>query len=223
MTWCTCGKTVTRCSWRATCPCPGDSSSGPSAASIVTWSPPQVRDDPSSETCVPPGHDGTVAKIYKRYFVQSDCYFVLCPFCNSYTERPKCRTLSSPLCQLIRSEADENLAQSKDSSCLRRLDGTFCHSLAPRLQISQLGTRGTQTRLTLLWGKNQWITRLQLVKLVNPPSLICRGVFLLASQAPVRQTALLLPRHGLRSLLHDRLRVLDVVLAGSQGGESQSK
>ena len=159
--------------------------------------------------------------------MQSDCYFILCPLCNSYiivyTERPKCRTLSSPLCQLIRSEADENLAQSKDSSCLRRLDGTFCHSLAPRLQISQLGTRGTQTRLTLLWGKNQWITRLQLVKLVNPPSLICRGVFLLASQAPVRQTALLLPRHGLRSLLHDRLRVLDVVLAGSQGGESPSK
>ena len=61
-----------------------------------------------------------------------------------------------------------------------------------------------------------------LVKLVNPPSLICRGVFLLESQASVRQTALLLPRHGLRALLDDRLRVLDVILAGSQGGECQS-
>ena len=76
--------------------------------------------------------------------------------------------------------------------------------------------------MTLHWGKNQWITRLQLVKLVNPPSLICRGVFLLESQAPVRQTALVLPRHGLRALLDDRLRVLDVILAGSQGGECQS-
>ena len=40
-----------------------------------------------------------------------------------------------------------------------------------------------------------------------------------AGAAAVRPPALLLPGDGLRALLHDGVRVLDVVLAGSQGGE----
>ena len=48
--------------------------------------------------------------------------------------------------------------------------------------------------------------------------VMCRRVFLPAGQTPVRAAALLLPGHRLRALLHDRLRVLDVILAGPQGG-----
>ena len=48
----------------------------------------------------------------------------------------------------------------------------------------------------------------------------CRRVLLSPGEAPVRPAALLLPGDGVRTLLHDGVRVLDVVLAGSQGGES---
>ena len=40
-----------------------------------------------------------------------------------------------------------------------------------------------------------------------------------AGAAAVRPPALLLPGDGLRALLHDGVRVLDVLLAGPQGGE----
>ena len=36
-----------------------------------------------------------------------------------------------------------------------------------------------------------------------------------SGEAPVCQTTLILPRHGLRSLLHDSLRLLDVLLVRS--------
>ena len=42
VTWCTCGKTATPCSWRAISPCQEDSNSERSGASTATWSQPQV-------------------------------------------------------------------------------------------------------------------------------------------------------------------------------------
>ena len=47
----------------------------------------------------------------------------------------------------------------------------------------------------------------------------CRRVLLSPGEAPVRPAALLLPGDGLRALLHDGVRLLDVLLAGPQGGE----
>ena len=47
-----------------------------------------------------------------------------------------------------------------------------------------------------------------------------RGVLLPEGQAPVRPTALLLPGDGLRAVLHDGVRLLDVLLAGPQGGKT---
>ena len=47
---------------------------------------------------------------------------------------------------------------------------------------------------------------------------LSRDVLLPASEAPLLPAALLLHRHRLRSLLHDGLRLLDVLLAGPQGG-----
>ena len=48
-----------------------------------------------------------------------------------------------------------------------------------------------------------------------------RHLLLSPGQDAVRQAALLLHRDCVRALLHDSLRVLDVILAGSQGGESE--
>ena len=42
-----------------------------------------------------------------------------------------------------------------------------------------------------------------------------------AGEAVVRPPALLLHRDGVRALLHDGVSLLDVLLAGPQGGESQ--
>ena len=50
---------------------------------------------------------------------------------------------------------------------------------------------------------------------------LSRDVFLPASEAPLLPAALLLHRHRLRPLLHDGLRLLDVLLAGPQGGAGQ--
>ena len=101
--------------------------------------------------------------------------------------------------------------------------GHFVTHLRLASKYLNLGHGGLRQDCDTALGKESMDnTVTTLVKLVNPPSLICRGVFLLESQASVRQTALLLPRHGLRALLDDRLRVLDVILAGSQGGECQS-
>ena len=49
-----------------------------------------------------------------------------------------------------------------------------------------------------------------------------RRVLLPQGQAPVRPTALLLPGHCLCALLHDGVRLLDVLLAGPQGGKTLS-
>ena len=48
-----------------------------------------------------------------------------------------------------------------------------------------------------------------------------RDLLLSPSQDAVCQAALLLHRDGVCALLHDSVRVLDVLLAGSQGGESE--
>ena len=47
----------------------------------------------------------------------------------------------------------------------------------------------------------------------------CRRLLVSAGAAAVRPPALLLPGDGVRALLHDGLSLLDVLLAGPQGGE----
>ena len=49
-------------------------------------------------------------------------------------------------------------------------------------------------------------------------TLFARNLLLPESQAPVRPPAVVLHSDGVRALLHDGLRVLDVLLAGPQGG-----